>query len=135
MWPWPDVVDHVMPVAQAGTNERENLAPACVRCNNEKMDFTPEQWKEWRVSQGLSWPPPNMIDFIRQFSQQLSAEDGAALAALPRRVRSEMGTMHQKMFGQTHDQLLAADPARVALITRDFIRARSAAPAGDLVPQ
>lgn len=54
---WASVVDHINPVAQGGTRRRRNLTPACSPCNSEKLDFTPEQWQQWREGQGLPWPP------------------------------------------------------------------------------
>lgn len=51
-------LDHVLPRTQGGTDVMRNLAPACGRCNREKSNRTPEQWKAWRVARGQSWPPP-----------------------------------------------------------------------------
>lgn len=50
-------VDHIVPVALGGTDDRRNLAPACGRCNVEKGNRTPEQWKAWRLNRSRSWPP------------------------------------------------------------------------------
>jgi 5-methylcytosine-specific restriction endonuclease McrA len=50
-------VDHVVPVARGGTSIRENLAPACRSCNDEKLDWLPWEWRAWREAEGLSWPP------------------------------------------------------------------------------
>jgi hypothetical protein len=36
--------DHVIPKSRGGTNDRFNIVPACVSCNREKHDRTPEEW-------------------------------------------------------------------------------------------
>lgn len=36
--------DHVMPVVQGGGYTKDNIVPACPKCNLEKHDRTPEQW-------------------------------------------------------------------------------------------
>lgn len=69
--PFPTEVDHVIPIAQGGTSERSNLAPACEPCNREKLDSTPEQWRAWRESRGMPWPPPGRIGYVRQAVQEL----------------------------------------------------------------
>lgn len=50
-------VDHVIPVSRGGTNDRANLTPACRPCNEEKLDFTPDEWRAWREETGRPWPP------------------------------------------------------------------------------
>jgi 5-methylcytosine-specific restriction endonuclease McrA len=37
-------VDHVIPVDQLGTNDRQNLVGACKACNFAKGNRTPQQW-------------------------------------------------------------------------------------------
>jgi hypothetical protein len=37
-------IDHVIPHAQGGTDDVENLTPACGRCNWSKYARTPEEW-------------------------------------------------------------------------------------------
>jgi hypothetical protein len=59
---WSTQVDHVIPVAQGGTRERTNLVPSCARCNFEKLDFTPAEWRAWRESMGYPWPPPSRTE-------------------------------------------------------------------------
>ena len=54
-------VDHILPVSRGGTRDRENLAPACSTCNWEKLDFTPDEWRAWRLERGWSWPPPGFV--------------------------------------------------------------------------
>lgn len=51
------VIDHIYPVSRGGTNDVANLAPACEACNDEKFDATVDEWREWRISHGLGWPP------------------------------------------------------------------------------
>ncbi|WP_206602760.1 HNH endonuclease signature motif containing protein [Streptomyces sp. M41(2017)] len=69
--PFPTEVDHVIPVAQGGSGDLSNLAAACEPCNREKLDFTPAEWRAWRESEGLPWPPPGRIGYIREAVQQV----------------------------------------------------------------
>ena len=39
-----DTVDHIRPLARGGSNEIENLAPACRACNSAKRDRLPIEW-------------------------------------------------------------------------------------------
>ena len=39
-----DTIDHFMPKALGGTNDRENLRLACNPCNEEKADMHPDDW-------------------------------------------------------------------------------------------
>ncbi len=43
-------VDHMIPVSRGGTDESGNLTTACRRCNRQKKDRTPEEFKAWRDS-------------------------------------------------------------------------------------
>ena len=36
--------DHIVPLVRGGTNDDENLAAACRRCNSSKGDKTPAEW-------------------------------------------------------------------------------------------
>ena len=54
---FPLTVDHIIPSSRGGTNSRSNLTAACWPCNSEKLDFTPEEWKAWRLENGHPWPP------------------------------------------------------------------------------
>lgn len=51
------IVDHIVPWARSGGDGRANLAPACWSCNAEKLDQTPDEWKEARLRLGGFWPP------------------------------------------------------------------------------
>ena len=44
-------VDHYLPQALGGTNEKTNLRWSCVGCNNLKADMPPEEWEQRK-------PPP-----------------------------------------------------------------------------
>lgn len=56
---WASVVDHVRPVAGDGADAEGNLVAACDRCNSEKSNATPKDWRDRRLRQGKPWPPPN----------------------------------------------------------------------------
>ncbi len=60
----PLTVDHVMPISRGGEDTWENLAAACVECNNRKGDRTPEE-----AMMPLRHKPmrPNHVTFIRHF--------------------------------------------------------------------
>lgn len=53
-------IDHIVPVSKGGTRRRGNLAPACEGCNENKLDFTPAEWKAYRQEMGLPWPPQSI---------------------------------------------------------------------------
>jgi 5-methylcytosine-specific restriction endonuclease McrA len=54
-----ETLDHVLPVSRWPDLERRmrNLVPACKRCNPQKGNKTPDEWKAWRLARGLPWPP------------------------------------------------------------------------------
>src|ERR1041385_2021357 len=72
--PFPTEVDHIVPVTQGGTADRENLAPACGPCNGEKLDFTPEEWKAWRLEMGWCWPPKSRAARLRELVEKYMPE-------------------------------------------------------------
>lgn len=80
---WPSEVDHVIPKSRGGSSLRDNLAPSCKPCNAEKLNFTPEEWRQWRLRSGLPWPPPNTQDLVRDFLEPVLADaTPEAIAAL-----------------------------------------------------
>jgi hypothetical protein len=83
---FPLTVDHVIPFSRGGTDSRSNLTAACSRCNFEKLDFTPDEWKAWRLEMGHPWPPQSKSTFIaeaiRKHMPQYLAEKAAEEAAL-----------------------------------------------------
>lgn len=72
--PIPTQVDHVMPLSRGGTDDWDNLAPACRGCNMEKLDFTPEEYRAYREEEGLGWPPESGFDFIKRTVAKLQAQ-------------------------------------------------------------
>lgn len=72
-FPYPTEVDHVMPFSRGGTDERSNLAPACEPCNREKLDSTPEEWRAWRESKGMEWPPIGRHGLVRRLVDEALA--------------------------------------------------------------
>lgn len=53
-------IDHIVPVRQGGSDDLENLAAACWRCNVEKGTRTPDEWQADREAQGKPWPAPSV---------------------------------------------------------------------------
>jgi 5-methylcytosine-specific restriction endonuclease McrA len=81
----PTQVDHILPLSRGGTDDQDNLAPACKRCNEEKLDFPPEEYREYRESEGLGWPPPTMAQTIQQIIDELEEQEpGRFKAAVAR---------------------------------------------------
>jgi hypothetical protein len=118
---WPNEVDHVQPVSRGGTDDRENLVAACHRCNWEKLDFTPEEWRAWRLETGRPWPPApwhtalsNVLTALDEATLQLgtalvAAGDPAYMAALTR-----IANEHHNGSGRP----VADDAARLAVLIR-----------------
>ncbi len=44
-------IDHLKPVASGGTDDEENLLPACYQCNNYKMTFNLEFFRSMIADQ------------------------------------------------------------------------------------
>lgn len=38
-------IDHIVPLSRGGTNDPENLAPACRPCNRSKWNRLPDEWQ------------------------------------------------------------------------------------------
>lgn len=74
-------VDHVIPFSRGGSDDRENLVAACWRCNQEKRDMTPDEWRRWREHNGMPWPPPSW-ETILKFLSWMMPEDMEPLADL-----------------------------------------------------
>ncbi len=53
----PRQVEHVRPLSRGGTNRRENLVAACISCNSQKRGMLVHEWRQWRETNGMSWPP------------------------------------------------------------------------------
>jgi len=53
----PFEVDHIVPLSRGGTNDRINLACACVSCNTQKANHQLHEWIQWRKANGMFWPP------------------------------------------------------------------------------
>lgn len=85
--PWPTEVDHIVPFSRGGRTVRENLAPACEPCNREKFDSTPEEWRTWRASVGLPWPPKGRHGVIRELLDEALGEGSVAIADLKAELR------------------------------------------------
>jgi hypothetical protein len=79
-------IDHIVPFSRGGGDGRKNLTAACGPCNKEKLDFTPDEWKAWRIEMGHPWPPTSRSAFIaetvRKHWPQYLAEKAAEEAAL-----------------------------------------------------
>ena len=42
-----NTADHILPVSKGGGHERENLLPACVKCNSSRQDKTLMRMRYW----------------------------------------------------------------------------------------
>lgn len=51
-------VDHVHPVYRGGTNDYDNLFPACRGCNNQKSTFTIEEFRTEITAQATRMAKP-----------------------------------------------------------------------------
>jgi hypothetical protein len=100
-------VDHVIPWSRGGTDDRDNLRPACKRCNMEKLDFTPEEWREWREQEGLGWPPESGFDFVKRILAELRAKfpDQDVDAAIRRSLDRDYERQRAKEIGDEIVQL------------------------------
>lgn len=64
-------IDHVVPKSRGGRDTWENLVAACVSCNNQKGDRTPEE-----AEMDLERQPfrPSYVMFLRDFAGEVSDE-------------------------------------------------------------
>lgn len=99
------VIDHVIPVAQGGTNDIENLITACTDCNAGKAARTPAQ------------SAPSETDRLRlaqEMREQESAAQAVARAAAARKqLRQEMVNVWCDIRGTEE-----VDARTIATITR-----------------
>lgn len=51
------VVEHRRPLARGGDNRRSNLVAACVSCNSQKRSMLLHEWRAYRRTHGMPWPP------------------------------------------------------------------------------
>lgn len=51
--------DHVIPISRGGRNGIENILPCCHKCNSDKGDMTPAEWKANRARRGK--PPVRTV--------------------------------------------------------------------------
>lgn len=95
---WPTHVDHVIPFSRGGTSERDNLAPSCETCNMEKLNLTPDEWRAWRESRGLSWPPKSIQALLRDdLGPVLAAAPSEVLAGLNQALKEYMNRGRQSL--------------------------------------
>src|SRR5262249_53267218 len=88
--PVPTQVDHIIPRSRGGTDDRDNLAPACKLCNMEKLDFTPEEYRVYRDEKALGWPPQSMFNYLKAVLAGLKARyPDADIARIARSIPSE----------------------------------------------
>lgn len=97
-------VDHILPVSRGGTRRRRNLAPACKPCNEHKLNFTVEEWVEYRREAGLPWPPSPPLDEIHRRVQAVYIS------------RPEFRVLVERLYGDAAPTPAAAvRPLRLAL--------------------
>jgi CRISPR/Cas system Type II protein with McrA/HNH and RuvC-like nuclease domain len=89
---FPSEVDHVVPFSRGGETVRENLVAACGPCNQEKLDFTPEEWRAYREERGLPWPPLGRAGNIRQVIEEAAAAAGLTVAEFSARALNGLTT-------------------------------------------
>lgn len=53
----PREVEHHVPLTRGGTNDLDNLVAACVSCNSDKRARLVHEWRAYRQTNGLPWPP------------------------------------------------------------------------------
>ncbi len=53
----PREVEHRVPLSRGGTNGLGNLVAACVACNSDKGARLLHEWRAYRQTNGLPWPP------------------------------------------------------------------------------
>lgn len=53
----PLQVEHFVPLSRGGTNEIDNLRAACVSCNSQKRAMLFHEWRLFRQTHGMPWPP------------------------------------------------------------------------------
>lgn len=53
----PLLVEHYKPLGRGGDNERDNLVAACVSCNSQKRSMLVHEWRLYRTTHGMPWPP------------------------------------------------------------------------------
>lgn len=53
----PREVEHQVPLSRGGTNNPDNLVAACVSCNTQKRSMLVSEWRVYRTTHGMPWPP------------------------------------------------------------------------------
>lgn len=49
--------DHIVPLSRGGSNNPDNIQEVCIACNRQKGAMLLYEWKSWRLSNGMPWPP------------------------------------------------------------------------------
>lgn len=62
-------VDHYLPQALGGTNERGNLRWCCVGCNTAKADMHPDEWEQ-RRPEPVADPIPTRIQLLQRIARR-----------------------------------------------------------------
>jgi hypothetical protein len=103
--------DHVMPISRGGDDVPQNLAPACSRCNREKRDRTPEEWRFDRLAKGRAWPPANVDDVLLSVARHVAVAADSALEVPAPNVRviwlQHMALRHSGAIDATADWAVA----------------------------
>lgn len=53
---WEVTQDHLTPTSRGGSDDLQNLVPACMNCNCQKNDKTAAEYREWRIKSGVDSP-------------------------------------------------------------------------------
>lgn len=61
-------IDHKVPTAKGGTNDRKNLCLSCHDCNTRKGDMMPEEWERYMAMFPKWWNAKHRV-LIRKFRE------------------------------------------------------------------
>jgi len=71
--------DHIIPMSRGGSDSWENVVTACYRCNNQKGNLTPEEWKKYKL---LAVPyVPNKAEYLFLQNRRIIADQQEFLMA------------------------------------------------------
>lgn len=135
-------IDHVVPQAQGGTDEEDNLTAACITCNRGKRDYLIDDIKAGKTRRGepREKPPtrivrkaPGFLPWLRKqtwrddpvgdLARDLRHYDGGA-CVLPQTCQRHLLSEHFRFFGRhvSHAFYSAWREFNGSQITKDKLR-------------